>query len=140
MRSEINNALFSNLNDAVIEKMITAYSRHNLMMQVRSLGGAMSRVASDATAFAHRDSKVMVLMPVFMPEDTMEEAIQKILQPWREIATDATGAYVNFFSRVTDRERAASYPPSTYSRLVAIKHRYDPDNIFNQNLNIKPQP
>ncbi|HKX72627.1 MAG TPA: FAD-binding oxidoreductase [Candidatus Saccharimonadales bacterium] len=139
VHSEVNNALFPDFSDAVIKKIVTAYSQHGRMSQIRGLGGAMSRVAADATAFAHRDAEVMVLMPIFMPAGTTEEEIQKILQPWREIATDATGAYINFFSRVTDRERAASYPPATYNRLAVIKGRYDPDNVFNQNLNIEPK-
>jgi FAD/FMN-containing dehydrogenase len=134
---EVNNALFPALSDAVIEKMMTAY-KQGRMMQIRSLGGAMNRVAPDATAFAHRSSEAMIIMPVFMPADSTDQTVEEMLQPWRQIAQDAAGAYVNFFSRATDRERTAVYPPATYDRLIGVKQHYDPSNVFNQNVNIVP--
>lgn len=135
---EVNNAFFHQLTDEVISKIVTAFQQHNLIFQIRSIGGAMNRVPADVTAFSHRDSEAMVVSPLFLPPNASEEQIQAALQPWQDIAKDGNGAYVNFFSRTTKDEVAASYPQATYRRLASIKHRYDPDNIFSQNFNIKP--
>ncbi|HSX06989.1 MAG TPA: FAD-binding oxidoreductase [Candidatus Saccharimonadia bacterium] len=138
MHIEVNNAFFQSLTDEVINKLAAAKRDHNLMFQVRYLGGAMNRVAPNAAAFGHRDSEVMVLSPLILPGGTSEEAIQAALEPWYDIAKDSKGAYVNFFSRNEDRTVQAAYLPETLKRLEQIKAKYDPQNIFNQNLNIKP--
>ncbi len=138
MRIEVNNAFFDELTDEVIGKIAAANRDHGSMFQIRHLGGAMNRVAADATAFGHRDSEVMVLAPVILPASTDEPTIQAALAPWYDIAKDSKGAYVNFFSRNEDRTVEAAYLPETRQRLAKIKATYDPQNIFDQNLNIKP--
>ena len=134
---EVNNAFFNDFSDDVIQKIVAAYENGHLF-QIRSVGGAMNRVASDATAFAHRGSEVMVVAPQFFPADATEETIQQGLKTWHDIAATGQGAYINFFSRVTEREVNAAYPPATYKKLAAVKKTYDPGNVFNQNINIKP--
>ena len=134
---EVNNAFFDDFSDEVIEKIVASYKQGHIF-QLRSAGGAMNRAAPDATAFAHRNSEMLVVAPQFFPETTPEADIQEGLQAWHDIAALGNGAYINFFSRATEREVAAAYPAATYARLVAVKNEYDPHNIFNQNLNIKP--
>lgn len=136
MHFEVNNTFFDDFSDEAIEKIVTSY-RQGRIFQIRSVGGAMNHVPPDATAFAHRSSEVLVVSPQFFPLATPEADIQDGLKAWRDIASMGKGAYINFFSRATAREIAASYPPTTYKRLMAIKKMYDPQNIFNQNLNIK---
>jgi FAD/FMN-containing dehydrogenase len=46
--------------------------------------------------------------------------------------------YVNFVGSEGEDRIKAAYPPETYERLVALKNRYDPDNLFRLNHNIKP--
>jgi len=138
MRVEVNNGFFHELTDEVISKIAAAKLDHNMMFQIRYLGGAMNRVAADATAFGHRNSEVMVLSPLILPGDSDEKAIQDALAPWYDIAKDSKGAYVNFFSRNEDRTVQAAYLPDTLKRLKHVKAQYDPDNVFSQNLNIKP--
>ena len=48
------------------------------------------------------------------------------------------GAYVNFTSESGADKVQASYPPDTYARLVTVKDRYDPTNLFQLNQNIRP--
>jgi FAD/FMN-containing dehydrogenase len=107
--------------------------------QLRVLGGAMARVPNDATAFAHRRSRVMVNVAA-MYQRPEEAAVH---EAW---ATETAailrqadaGAYVNFLGdEGPDRIRAA-YPGNTWERLVAVKRRYDPDNLFRLNQNISP--
>jgi FAD/FMN-containing dehydrogenase len=52
--------------------------------------------------------------------------------------TDAT--YVNFTGEASAEQVRASYPPATFARLVDVKRRYDPTNMFRLNQNISPHP
>jgi FAD/FMN-containing dehydrogenase len=107
--------------------------------QLRVLGGAMARVPADATAFAHRSSRIMVNVAAFFegPDD------QKVREDWvagfaSALEQEDSGAYVNFLlDEGEDRIRAA-YPGKTWDRLAEIKARYDPTNLFRLNQNIAP--
>lgn len=107
--------------------------------QLRVLGGAMARVPVDATAFAHRKSRIMVNLAALY-QNPQEKAKH---EAWvsdfaAKLEQSDHGAYVNFLGdEGTDRIRAA-YPGSTWDRLVAIKTRYDPTNLFHLNQNIPP--
>jgi FAD/FMN-containing dehydrogenase len=107
--------------------------------QIRVLGGAMARVPVDATAFAHRRSRIMVNVAALAERPEEAEGYE----PWvaafvKALTQRDTGAYVNFLGdEGTDRIRAA-YPGPTWDRLRAIKRRYDPDNLFRLNQNIPP--
>ncbi len=107
--------------------------------QIRSLGGAMARVSSQATAFAHRESEALVIVPAFAPADAPEEQADQIRQAaWHPLEAWSSGAFVNFLSDASEASVAAAYPSATYARLASIKASYDPDNIFKMNQNIKP--
>ena len=108
-------------------------------VQLRVLGGAMARVPADATAFAHRASRIMVNVAAFYEG----EADRPVREAWVDgLAADLRqtdeGAYVNFLSdEGPDRIRAA-YPGKTWDRLVSVKARYDPENLFRRNQNVPP--
>ncbi len=107
--------------------------------QVRALGGAMARVSPDATAFAHRDNEALVVVPAFAPREASDEQARQIGQAaWQPLAPFASGAYLNFMSDASEATVAAVYPSATYARLAGIKATYDPENVFNQNQNIRP--
>jgi FAD/FMN-containing dehydrogenase len=107
--------------------------------QLRVLGGAMARVPADATAFAHRASRIMVNVAAFYdgPEDRprreawVSEFAGALLQ-------SDEGAYVGFLADGGEARVRAAYPGSTWDRLVAIKSKYDPTNLFRLNQNIPP--
>jgi FAD/FMN-containing dehydrogenase len=107
--------------------------------QLRVLGGAMARVPADATAFAHRSSRIMVTVAAFYEGDDDKPG----RQAWVEALSAALyqgddGAYVNFLLDEGEARIRAAYPGETWDRLVAIKARYDPDNLFRLNQNIPP--
>jgi FAD/FMN-containing dehydrogenase len=107
--------------------------------QLRVLGGAMARVPADATAFAHRDSRVMVNLAAFY--DTPDERV--VRQAWVDEFAAAlhqgdSRAYVNFFGEEGADRIHEAYPGPTWDRLVAVKRRYDPNNLFHRNHNISP--
>ena len=107
--------------------------------QLRTLGGAMARVPVDATAFAHRQSKIMVNVAAVY-ERPEEIAVHG---PWVEAFAAALhqsddGAYVNFLADEGEARIRAAYPGSTWDRLRQIKARYDPTNLFRLSQNIPP--
>lgn len=135
-----NNVMVEEFNDAVIGTIVAAKQTNpNLILQIRSLGGAMKRVSPESTAFFYRSSEVLVVCPVFLPPTASESEEKEALKPWETIAAFGKGAYANFFSRATEKELAVIYPKETYERLAIIKKQYDPENIFNQNYNITPK-
>jgi FAD/FMN-containing dehydrogenase len=107
--------------------------------QLRVLGGAMARVPADATAFAHRRSRIMANVAAFYegPDDA------PIRQAWVDELVAAlrqrdTGAYVGFLGDEGEARKREAYPDPTWDRLMAIKRRYDPTNLFRLNQNIPP--
>lgn len=130
-----HNVFVQDFSDELID---TISAQKGQILQIRSVGGAMNRVPADATAFAHRDSEALIVGPVFMPLTATPEEIDAALGPWRKIAAFGNGAYANFFSETTDVQVEAAYPSVVRDKLARIKATYDPQNIFNQNLNVKP--
>jgi FAD/FMN-containing dehydrogenase len=107
--------------------------------QLRVLGGAAARVPVDATAYAHRQSRIMVNVAALFgsPEELAEH------EPWVAGLADALrdddqGAYANFLGGEGQERVRAAYPGETWDRLVAVKRRYDPTNLFRLNQNIPP--
>src|SRR5207253_9756983 len=102
--------------------------------QLRVLGGAMAEVPVDATAFAHRTSRVMVAVAAIVgAADELPDHETWVKQLAPDLVQTDRGAYVNFVGdEGPDRIRDA-YPGPTWDRLVAIKNRYDPLNVFRRN-------
>jgi FAD/FMN-containing dehydrogenase len=103
------------------------------------LGGAIARVAPDATAFRHRD--VAFSFNVFPrwtdPEkdDAHISWAQEFMEAIAPFASD--GVAVNFLSQEGDERVKAAYG-ANYERLVTLKNKYDPENLFQMNQNIGP--
>jgi hypothetical protein len=108
------------------------------------MGGAVARVAGDATAFAGRDvGHNMSIDGVWLPEESGVRGEAEVawarrffeaLQPHR-----AGGVYINFLDADDDPGRVReAYGDPTYRRLAEVKARYDPDNTFHLNKNIRP--
>ena len=107
--------------------------------QLRVLGGAMARVPAEATAFAHRSSRIMVNLAALY-ERAQDAAMH---EAWVEgfaaaIRQGDDDVYVNFLTDEGGERVRAAYPGPTWDRLAAIKARYDPANLFRLNQNIPP--
>jgi FAD/FMN-containing dehydrogenase len=110
------------------------------MLQIRVLGGEMSRVPQEATAFAHRQRQLMfmVLREFERPDEVEAVAawvggMADVLRPIEH------GVYSNFLGDEGEARVHEAYPAETYERLAAIKRRFDPTNLFRLNQNIKPR-
>jgi FAD/FMN-containing dehydrogenase len=137
-RTMFVDAIDRHVADSLLEHL-RASTASMAVAQLRVLGGAMARVPAQATAFAHRNSRIMVnLGAVFeRPEEaaTHEAWVADFAAALRQ--GDA-GAYVNFLGDEGEAGVRAAYPEATWDRLAAIKARYDPTNLFRLNQNIPP--
>jgi FAD/FMN-containing dehydrogenase len=99
----------------------------------------MARVPVDATAFAHRNSKIMVNVAALYNDPTQKATHEKWVQNLSAALQQTdTGAYVNFLGNEGDERLHAAYPGKTWERLATIKAQYDPTNLFRLNQNIQP--
>lgn len=105
------------------------------------IGGATTRPKPDATAYSHRDA--IYVCNVHGRWETATEDQKGIAWArgfFREAAPYATGGvYVNFLTDDEPERIKAAYGPG-YERLVSAKKKYDPDNLFRMNQNIRPSP
>ena len=105
---------------------------------IRSVGGAVSRVADEATAYAHRGAELLVATVAGGPKPVIEAARPGLAAIWAKLAPHVNGAYSNFLASTTADDVAAVYPAGTYERLAAVKRQYDPSNLFARNHNVPP--
>jgi FAD/FMN-containing dehydrogenase len=107
--------------------------------QVRVMGGAMARVPVDATAFAHRKSRIMINVAAFYEGEDDKPRRQAWAEEFvRAIRQSDRGAYVNFVGDEGEARVHDAYPGDTWLRLAEAKRRYDPTNLFRLNQNIPP--
>jgi FAD/FMN-containing dehydrogenase len=108
-------------------------------VQLRVLGGAVSRIPNDATAFAHRDRGLFINV-VAMYAEGDEKATNDAWVDRIAAALDrgSDGGYVGFLGDEDQSTIRAAYPRRTWERLRDLKRRYDPDNLFRLNHNIPP--
>jgi hypothetical protein len=111
------------------------------MVQFRGLGGAFSRVDPAATAFAHRDRRFFTTaLGLWLdPDDDPARHWDWTNDLWEEVKGDAAGVYVNFLANEGEQRIRDAYPAGTYDRLVRVKEKYDPRNMFRFNQNIRPR-
>ena len=124
---------------ATIVERLEASDASLRVAQIRVLGGAVARVAADATAYAHRSSRIMVNVAAFY-EGAEDRLVREawVQHTVRALHQGNDAAYVNFLAdEGPDRIRAA-YPGGTWQRLAAVKAAYDPENLFRLNQNVAP--
>ena len=110
------------------------------LFHIRVLGGAMARVPTDATAFAHRDARILAMMLGGFETgdgDDQRAWVSGLLDTLRPLAD---GVYANFLADEGRERVGEAYPAATYARLAAVKRAYDPGNVFHRNQNIRPRP
>ena len=132
------STLKDGLFDAVIES-IEKLPSPQCEIFFGAIGGATTRPAPDSTAYAHRDA--MFVMNVHGRwEDSADD---KRCIGWARDFFNASasfasgGVYVNFLTADEGERVRSAYGPN-YDRLAQVKRKYDPDNLFRMNQNIKP--
>jgi FAD/FMN-containing dehydrogenase len=147
LHSYWKSSFLTEVSDDVIETMVAYCSDrpspmcHGLIEQ--QLGGAVSRVDRQATAFNHRDALYSFMsLAVWTDPTEADTCIRWAREFWEAMQPfSSDGVYVNYLGQEADEgvERVkAAYGPQTYEQLVALKNKYDPTNLFRLNQNIKP--
>jgi hypothetical protein len=105
-------------------------------------GGAASRQAEGATAFAQRDSvaNMMTVVAWRQGADDTAQHMQSARKYWATLEPFTRGFYINDLAREASSKDINENFSGTYQRLVAIKKTYDPTNLFRLNANIQPPP
>jgi FAD/FMN-containing dehydrogenase len=145
IRGYMKAEFMEELSDEAVEKL----ARHGAnragptaQLLMEPMGGAISRAADHDTALGRRDVAWCYHALAMWPEPDAETADAHIA--WaRALAEDVKphttdGVYLNYTSDVGDDRVRSAYGPEKYDRLVGLKDRYDPDNLFRLNQNIKP--
>ena len=124
--------------DAILTRIVESDAPMRVA-QLRVLGGAMARVPEDATAFAHRRRPYMASVAAFYTDPTEVPArTQWVVDFASELQRGEEAAYVGFLADEGEDRLRLAYPKPTWDRLVGVKRRYDPDNVFRRNHNIAP--
>jgi FAD/FMN-containing dehydrogenase len=145
VRAYWRNASFDRLDDPLIETLIAwgANQTYGTAVDIHHMGGAFGRVPEDATAYPSRAAEYLVNIYGFWG-DPAEDPERIAWVKGFSAALDPhaiAGQYVNFLGHDdTDAgsKALAVYGPEKLGRLVAVKRRYDPENLFRINHNIPP--
>lgn len=139
IRSMFTDSMTDEQLDSMVAAMQVSTSPFN-MIQLRGLGGAMAQVPVGETAFVHRDADLMVsVIGIWMdPEDDGEAHRQWTEEAWKPLAPSSRGVYVNFL-----QDDIVERTPEAYrgimQRLAEVKGKYDPENVFHFNANVRPR-
>jgi FAD/FMN-containing dehydrogenase len=118
-----------------------SYTLPKSQIHLYRVDGATSRVAPEATAWRHRDAKVASVIFSAAEDPSEDDAARGyVVSAWEAFhpyAATTDGAYVNFMMEEGADRVQASYG-SNYERLAEIKAKYDPENVFHVNQNIRP--
>jgi FAD/FMN-containing dehydrogenase len=111
----------------------------NSTVHIYPINGACNRVEPDATAFAYRDATFAAVIAGMWPDPADNEANVKWVQDYYAAIAPLSeeGGYVNFMAD-DDQDRVRANYKGNYDRLVEVKRKYDPDNLFHLNQNITP--
>jgi len=135
------SGLVRTLGQSAIETLIDVFQTPRpqpLTMQLQGLGGAANRVAPGATAFVHRDALCdMAIITQWENSAESEANMAAMRAVWARLEPFTSGFYVN--SRYEDDLKAfrENYGDN-YPRLVQLKNKYDPMNLFRLNANVVP--
>jgi hypothetical protein len=147
--ASITNATESFFADAinadaigVICEAATDRVAHGLLsaIEIRILGGAMARVPASATAFAHRNRKLLIsAVRAGYPMDRYAEHRAWVTSVRQRLSHLETGRYLNFIEQPSPTDVSGVYPGRTAARLAAVKQAVDPANVFARHLPLKPE-
>jgi hypothetical protein len=131
------------LSDDAIDTFVDHASRIDTPLSQAIIfrhGGAVRRVGEDATAAGHRDADYL-MHPIAVWDDPGDSArniawCRNLCQAMRPYTTG--GVYLNMVMDEGEERVRDGYDSQKYQRLVALKDKYDPENLFCVNQNIKP--
>jgi len=129
------------VDDGVIRTAIEAYDRVQSPMSsilFFPIHGAATRIAPDATAYPHRQGINMGIYALWQEAGTNDANVAWVREAWKATQPYARGVYVNELGADDGEDRVRQAYGANYERLTEIKARYDPQNLFQLNANIRP--
>ncbi|MBO1334338.1 FAD-binding oxidoreductase [Streptomyces sp. VRA16 Mangrove soil] len=124
------SGLLHHIDDQVAHAIATVAPAAGIV-QLRSVGGAVNDMPATATAYAHRTQNFS-LMAATVP------ALRGDLdQRWDGLTPHIDGLYLSFETRTGPRQLSDAFPQPVLGRLLTLKDRYDPDNVFTNNFALR---
>ena len=142
MRNYSKSHWLDELPDAAIQRMVELHadvpSPMSLIITAR-MGGAIQRVAPESTAFAHRDAYRLLWVVGSWWDGDDAEQIEWTRGVFDALTPHSTGGvYVNSLQDEPEQRIRDAYSDPLWTRLVEVKDRWDPDNVFRLNYNVPP--
>ena len=137
LKSGFINAFPQSVADALIDGFEPNPGRNTTVFFQHS-GGAIGRVPVEATAFAHRKSQANMFAVVSWPLDTDRAPhVDYVRRYWKELEAATDGYYTNEVANEPQSQVNKNYQ-GNFPRLLEVKRKYDPENLFRLNANIAP--
>jgi FAD/FMN-containing dehydrogenase len=138
----IKSGFVRSLSSQVIEAIVSHLEADEMptgIVNIVHQGGQINRVSREATAFWHRDANHSVMMIGFWDDPALaEHSRQWVKSGWRNVEPLTNGFYVNEITHDDPSTQVLATYGGNYPRLIALKRRYDPHNLFRMNANIAP--
>lgn len=113
---------------------------HTPAIAIRALGGAITHIPDDATAYPYRSAELLVATIAAGPDSANNPSLtatqNQITTIWDQLVPHLAGTYANFLDTATPQDTTTTYPPHTRERLIRIKNQTDPTNVFHRNHNV----
>jgi FAD/FMN-containing dehydrogenase len=144
MPSFLTGVWLKELDDATIDALVRYATLQEarvplIFAEVRHIGGAVGTADASQSAFGYRDSELLLELVGLVPAPQLWQALTDYADRLRaEIAPALTGTvYMNFLEGEEAQARVRDgFPPETFARLVELKGKYDPNNLFNRTMAI----
>jgi FAD/FMN-containing dehydrogenase len=131
-----SNEMLDELSDEAIDMIVqraTDPASPIVFNELRHAGGAIARIALESSAISHRDAKFYFQIGGPVPTPELLAAVKAYIPHYKEAMRPFVrgGVYLNFMKGAEVRDRVKdAFVPETYERLVTLKSKYDPDNLF----------
>ena len=133
----LKSSFLKELTPAAIDVIVEFANRGTVGSWFQHLGGATSRVAANATAYSHRDAALNFGIMYFGEDPAQNDTkIAAVREYYKAMEPHMAGFYTNLND--DDEKKTWGNYGENYPRLVALKNKYDPANLFRLNANIKP--
>ena len=142
-RNYWKSSMLRRLDDGLIDDLVEAFPSvpsPSSSVLIELLGGAVGRVGDGETAYAHRDAAYDFLIASVWDDPGEDGAmvgwareIFGVMEPYAR-----ESVYVNYLGDEGEERVRAAYGTAKFDRLVALKDRYDPTNLFRLNQNVRP--
>jgi alkanesulfonate monooxygenase SsuD/methylene tetrahydromethanopterin reductase-like flavin-dependent oxidoreductase (luciferase family)/FAD/FMN-containing dehydrogenase len=129
----VRSGLAHHLTPSIGRQLKTIITSGDVMVvQIRSVGGAVNDIPAEAMAYAHRSQNFSINISGAPDRDKATNA------GWEKLLPALDGMYLSFDTDTHPDRLLEAFPPQTLARLRVLKAKYDPHNLFNANFNISP--